>query len=243
MENTKLLKERFNSEISLLQLRKKKTTVDTALRQAKYDLRQAQKAQVLYGSSFSAFLDKLTGKQEDKETSLRHAVQRAEADLAAAKHSILSTEEQIAQLEQILAVLPQWDTLKTAETESLWYRFDALLCAQILLPLLEINHRLLLERRSQANGSNAGQLKTVSELADVYSAPEKAGEDCKPYLARLETALAALGLQLPDCGYFRDPAAFLNSATKYTRFDRLNDAIDQTEALLRSIAALQQQLE
>lgn len=243
MENTKILKERFNSEIALLQLRRKKTAADTALRQAKFDLRQAQQERTLYGGSFKGFLDKFTGKREEAETTLHHAVQRAEADLAAATRSVADLEKNISRLEQTLAALPQWDTLKTTQTEIIWYRFDALLCAQILLPLLEINHQLLLERRNQMNGSNAGDLKTAGELADLYTAPEKAGEDCKPYILRLDAALEALGMHLPDCAYFHNPSAFLNSATKYTRFDRLNEAIAQTESLLRSIPALQRQLE
>jgi len=243
METTKLLKERFDLDIALLRIRRKKAGVDAALRQAKFDLREAQQAQILYGGSFKSFFDKLTGKQEEKEAALRHAVQRSEADLAAAMRSVSEAEENIRLLEKNLSMLPSWDTLKTAETAPVWYRLEALFCAEAVLPLLEINRLLLLERRNQLNGSNAGQIKTAYELADIITAPEKAGDDCKPYIMRLDAALTALDMHLPACGYFHDPAAFLNTATKYARFDRLNEAIVQTESLLRHIPVLTQQLQ
>ena len=242
MEHAKTLKERFDLDIALLRMKRKKDEADAALRQAKFDLREAQQAQVLYDSSFRHFLDKFTGKQEARETALRHSVQRSDAALAAAVRTVSDTEEKILQLEQSLSLLSSWDTLKTSDTAVLWYRLEALYCAEAVLPLLEISHHLLLERRNQANGSNAGQFKTHYELAEIYTAPEAAGNDCKPYILRLSTALAALDIRLPEHTYFLDPAAFLNTATKYTRFDRLNEAIAQTEALIREFSLLPQTL-
>jgi hypothetical protein len=173
---------------------------------------------------------------------LRHGVQRAEAALAAAVRTVSETGEKILQLEQSLLPLPLWGDLRTSDTAVLWSRLEALYCAEAVLPLLEISHHLLLERRSQANGGNAGQLKTHYELADIYTAPEAVGNDCKPYILRLSAALAVLEIRLPEHTYFLDPAAFLNTATKYTRFDRLNDAIAQTEALIRKVSLLPQEL-
>ena len=242
MENEKMMKERFDLEISLLRTGRKKNKADAALRQAKFDLREAQQAQTLYGSTFKSFCDKLTGKREAQETGLRHAVQRAEANLNTANQTVSAAEEEILLLNQALSSLPKWESLKTTDNEAGWCRLEALYCAEVLLPLLEISHDLLMERRNQANGSNAGQFKTTLELAELYKAPENAGEDCKPYIQRLQVALTVLGMQLPVCTFFENPSYFLNSATKYTRFDRLNKAISQTEALLREIPLLQKKL-
>jgi len=242
MEHTKILKERFDLDIALLRMKRKKDEADAALRQAKFDLREAQQAEVLYSGSFRHFLDKFTGKQEEHETALRHSVQRSDAALAAAVRTVSETEEKILQLEQSLSPLPSWDDLKTSDTAVLWCRLEALYCAEAVLPLLEITHHLLLERRNQSNGGNAGQIKTHYELADIYTAPETAANDCRPYILRLSTALAALEIRLPEHTFLLDPAVFLNTATKYTRFDRLNDAITQTEALIREIPLLPQRL-
>ena len=243
MENEKMLKERFDLDLSLLRTSRKKNAADATLRQAKFDLREAQQAQTLYGSTFKSFCDKLTGKREAQETNLRHAVQRAETNLAAAKQTVSAAEEKIALLNQALASFPKWESLKTANNEADWCRLEALYCAEVLLPMLEVSHDLLMERRNQVNGSNSGEIKSHHELAEIYSAPEKAGEDCKPYIQRLQAALTILGMQLPDYTYFENPSYFLNSATHYTRFDQLNKAISQVETLRRKISSLQKELD
>ena len=158
MEHTKILKERFDLDIALLRMKRKKAEADADLRQAKFDLREAQQAEVLYSGSFRHFLDKFTGKQEERETALCHSVQRSDAALAAAVRTVSETEEKILQLEQSLSPLPSWDDLKTSDTAVLWCRLEALYCAEAVLPLLEITHHLLLERRNQSNGGNAGQI-------------------------------------------------------------------------------------
>lgn len=241
MENP-MLKEHFDLSIALLRSKQNHAAAVAARRQAIFDQREARQAQVLYGSSFKCFRDKLTGRKEETETALRHAVQHAEAALAAAEHTVSVEAEKIAQLEQSLSRLPPWDSLKTADTESLWYRLEALYCAEFVLPLLEVNLNLLLERRNQANGGNAGQLQSRYEIADIYTAPEKAGDACRPYILRLNAALEALDAPLPVHTYFLEPAAFLNSATKYNRFGRMNEAVSQTEAIIRCISTLRQTL-
>ena len=110
---------------------------------------------------------------------------------------------------------------------------------RLAVPHLEITHQLLLERRAQFNGTNAGQIKTLGELADIYSAPEAAAEDCVPYIRRLQTALNFLGADFPEFAFFDAPTAFLSSATQYTRMDRINTAIAQTETLQRSVLCWQ----
>ena len=243
MENNNMIKDRFDLEISLLRASRKKNAADATLRQAKFDLREAQQAQTLYSSTFKSFCDKLTGKREAQETKLRHAVQQAEVNLSAAKQTVSAAEEKITLLNQALASYPKWESLKTANNEADWCRLEALYCAEVLLPMLEVSHDLLMERRNQVNGSNSGEIKSHHELAEIYSAPEKAGEDCKPYIQRLQAALTILGMQLPDYTYFENPSYFLNSATHYTRFDQLNKAISQAEALRRKISSLQKELD
>lgn len=242
MEQTSILKTHFELQIALLRTNRKKSAAEAVLRQAKFDLREAQQAQILYGSTIRSLMDKFSGKREEKETKLRHAVMQAEADLAAARNSVSDSQDQLCTLTQSLAALAPWKNLKTAENEAEWCRLEALYCAEAVLPLLEASLFLLQERRNQANGGNAGQIKSPYELADIYTAPEKAGDDCRPYILRLNAALETLDIRLPKHTYFLDPAVFLNTATKYTRFDRLNEAITQTEAMLRCVSALRQTL-
>lgn len=234
------IQTRFDLEISRLRLERQTEENKATLLQAKYDLREAKVAETEYPGSFKSFRDRLRGKQEAAETALRHAVQQAEAALSAAQRQKEVLDARLAEVTQQLSALPDWDALRDGSRE--WHRLDALLSMEKLLPLLEICLELLTQRRNQFNGANAGQLKTRQDLADIYSAPEAAGEDCKVILLELQSALDALEIPFQLPSFFEAPTAFLSSATQYTRMDRVNTAIDQTEALLRLISQLQQQL-
>ena len=236
-----IIQKRFDCDFALLRANRKQAQAQAALRQAKFDLREAKAAQLEYGGSFRSFRDKLTGKKEESETRLRHAVEKAESDASAAQRNLAAAEEEIGNLEVAIDQLPPWESLKTEENETLWHRLEARYCTEWLIPHLEITHQLLLERRAQFNGTNAGQIKTLGELADIYSAPEAAAEDCVPYIRRLQTALNFLGADFPEFAVIDASTAFLSSATQYTRMDRINTAIAQTEKLQRLLSQMQQQ--
>lgn len=234
------IQSRYQLEIDLLRLERQAEETKAALRQGKFDLREAKVAQAEYAGSFRSFRDKLKGQREEAETALRHAVQRAETDLASAQRQKEQLDAQLSQLNEQLAALPDWDALNDGSEE--WLRLEARYCMEVLFPLLEANRELLVARRNQFNGSNAGQLKTQYELANIYSAPEAAGEACRPYLLRLKAALEKLEISLELGSYFDAPTAFLSSATQYTRMDRINTAIGQTEAMQRQLPKLQNEL-
>lgn len=242
MSNTSLSKiqERHQLEILYLRLQRQTEENEAALRQAKFDLREATVAQAEYGGSFKSFRDKLTGKKEATETALRHAVQKAEADLASARRQKELLDSQLSASEDKLAQFPDWEALN--DSSPLWYRLEAMYCTEVLNPLLEANRQLLIERRNQFNGSYAGQLKTRQTLAEIYTAPEAAGEACRPYILRLKAALDALEIPFEFPGYLDAPTVFLSNATKYTRMDRVNKAINQVEAIQKLLPKLQKQL-
>ena len=241
MTQSELVQNRFDLDLALLRENRAKQVVEAVLRQAKYDLRNAKVSQAEYGGSFRSFRDRLSGRREETETALRHAVQKAETALASAQQALASLETRISGLKEQSASLPDWESLKDGSPE--WYRLDALYCIQVLGPLLEITLALLAERRAQFNGTNAGQIKTLQDLADIYSAPEVAGEDCRPYVLRLKEALAALGIPFELSSFFDAPTVFLSSATQFTRMDRVNTAIAQTEKLQQYLSNLNNQLE
>ena len=145
-------------------------------------------------------------------------------------------------MEEALSQSPSRKSLRNEENETLWCQLEARYCLEVLTPLLESTHRLLMTRRNQFNGTYAGEIKSLQELSEIYSAPETAAEACKPILTRLQEALGFLGISCPAGVFFDDPTAFLSSATQYTRMDRINAAIAQTEALQRSLTKMQTEL-
>lgn len=234
------IQDRFQSEMELLRLERQMRENEAALRHAKYDLREAKVAQAEYTGSFKSFRDKLTGKREETETALRHGVQKAEADLSSAQRQKEALAVRLPELKAQLSALPDWQSLNDGSIE--WHRLEGLYCLEVLEPLLKTTHELLTERRNQFNGTNAGQLKTRQTLAEIYSAPEAAGEACKPYLLRLKAALDELDIPFELQSFFSAPAAFLSGATQFTRMDRINTAINQVQALLNCLPNLQKQL-
>ena len=235
--NGAIRNERYQAEIDLLRLERQSAEAEADLRQAKFHLREAKAAEVEYRGSFRSFRDKLTGKQEASETDLRHAVQKAETDLTSTQRRKELLEAQLSHLNEQLAALPAWESLKDGSRE--WYCLESRYCIEVLTPMLEATHDLLTERRNQFNGTNAGQIKSRQTLAEIYTAPEAAGEACVPYLLRLKAALEELDTPMELQSFFHSPTAFLSCATQYTRMDRINTAIVQTEALLRQLTDLQ----
>ena len=234
------IRQHFDLQISLLRLDRQMAEAETALRQAKYNLREAKVAQAEYGGSFKRFRDKLTGKQEEAETALRHAAEKAEAALASARQEHDALTSRLSELREQLSLLPDWESRNDGSKE--WHHLEAMYCTQMLKPRLEITHELLLERRAQFNGTYAGQIKSHMELADIYSAPEAAGEACKPLLLRLKDALDGLVIPFEISGFFEAPTAFLSSATQFSRMDRINTAIAQTEKMQQLLRQLLLQL-
>lgn len=235
------IQDRYCLEVQLLRLKQQLARSEEALRQAKFDLREAKVAQLEYSGSFRSFRDRLSGKKEEAETTLRHGIQKAETALAAAQREKEAVSARLAELEAQHAALPAWETCNDGSRE--WHRLEALYCVEAVTPLLEVNRALLVKRRNQFNGTNAGQLKSRQDLADIYSAPEAAGEACKIWLLRLKEALDALEIPLELHRYFLEPTVFLSSATQYTRMDRINEAIGQVEKLQRKVTEFRKQLE
>ena len=242
MEHTPMnqIQDRFQLEMDFLRLERQAEDAKAALRQAKFDLREAKVAEAEYRGSFKSFRDKLAGRREETETALRHAVQKAEADLTSAQQQKEFLDARLSEIKEQLSALPDWESLKDKSRE--WYRLEALYCMEVLTPMLEATHDLLIERRNQFNGSNAGQIKSRQTLAEIYSAPEAVGEACKPYLLRLKAALEELDNSLELHSFFDSPTFFLSSATQYTRMNRVNDAIGQAETLQRQLLNLQKEL-
>lgn len=236
------VQDQHQLEMLLLKLQRQTAENEAALRQAKCDLREAKVAEAEYAGSFRCLRDKLTGKREESETALRHNVQKAEAALASATQTAKRLSLQTEEVQSRLEKLPSREDLR-AQGLPEWHRLEALYCMEVLAPMLEANQELLTARRNQFNGSNAGQVKSHQTLAEIYTAPEAAGEACKPYLLRLKEALDALGISISLPEYWENPTAFLSYATQYTRMDRVNKAISQVAATQRLLSGLLKQLE
>lgn len=248
MENTllKQIRDRHQIDISTLRLQRQSAENDSAMRQAKFEVRAAKEASLSYEGSFQSLLDRLKGKKEEKETSLRHDAQKAAANYSAAARQKEVLDRQLSELKQKMEAFPDWNDLRAqAEGETLreWYRLDALYCIETLQPLLEDCRTALVERRNMMNGANVGKVYTYSEQAQIQTNPEKCGEDCKFFIRRLEKSLKDLEISFETGDFFTNPSFFLNaSAASHNRRDRVNEAINQVESVQRLFPQWQRQL-
>ena len=82
-----MLNRVYELETAIFRSSQKESQLKNAVRQAKFDLREAKIAQVEY-SGIRPFLDKLSGRYPDKAESLSWEVRKAEAELSVAERQL-----------------------------------------------------------------------------------------------------------------------------------------------------------
>ncbi len=244
---TKQIQERFLLETSLLRFGRRRVENEAALRQAKFDLREANAREAEYRGSIRSFLDRMKGAQEQRETELRHAAAAAKQRLADTQREKTLIEQSISQTEERLAALPCLDALRAAaqgETLTEYCRLDALYCIEVLEPMLGKNHADLFALREKQRGNNIGKFYTEDEAAQIATDPVHSADACKPFLTRLRAALEHLQLPFGTWRFYENPAGFLwNVAAEHNRRERLNDALDQVEELQKQLQRLKIRVE
>lgn len=219
--------------------------INARLSQAKFDQRQAKAAILEYEGSFRAFLDKLSGKQEAQAESLSGTLRRAEAELSALNREQETLKLRKEKIEAELKTLPTREQFQSVPALSeLMSRLDAVLCLKMLFPELEENYAALLAMRDQLQGRNVDRIMSTTEVQDIYSRPDTAGENCRAILVRLEADLKKLGMEFAISEYYRSPSAYIHAvASDALRRDRVNLALDQVLAVQKQVKRLAERLE
>lgn len=239
------IRERFELENSLLRLETMAEEANQAHRQAKYNLREAQHDRLDYTSGFRAFLDKFSGKREEKELALDRAVKQAETAVTVARQEEQRLTGEIAELRDKLTHLPSPEELKAkaeGETFTEFIRLDSRLTLKILEPLLAENLESLEELRKIRRGERVGEIKSRAEWTILDTMPEQQTRDLTPLLKKLVENLPHLGMELTLGEYFREPTVFLNPAARHNQLDSVSRAIGQVEAVQRQLRELWQKL-
>lgn len=239
-----LLKRRYQVDLALLHLESREGAAKEALRQAKYDLRQAEAEKLEYEGSFHAFLDKFSGKQEEKRDALALQVSRRKAALTEAQGALQRLEEEKTRLEAEDRELPPGEVFSRSEDSgirTLWAEYERNYCIDALLPLLEENLQALITYRETRQGAVPGQILSHGERQQIYGQPDILAKQCKLLLERLETALELQGGTLEIGEYFRQPESYLVSpAASHNRMDRVNRAIDQVVSMRRTLVKMKE---
>lgn len=238
-----LLIKRYEVEAELLQLEEQEKSCSQVLRQAKYDLRQAEEDKLLYEGSLRSFLDKFSGKQAERLEALTREVSHRKAALADAQQQKERLTQKRAALEAEEKELPPFTAFDNPEDPEIRLRWAALeqsFCIKALLPLLEKTGEALLEYRKTLQGNRPGEILTQEQIQWIYKEPEIRAEKCRPYLDRLEKAGKVLGQEPEPGAYLQSPESYLVSpAAIHNRRDRVNQAIDQIYGLRNRLASME----
>lgn len=242
MENVKLqqLRQLYALETALLQLE----ALTERIKEAKWSQRSHAEKVLTYEGSFRAFLDKFSGKREDRAEELRRELRRAETALRALLREQEALKQEQDRISKERSALPSLETLQkeiaqdpSAAKEGA--RLEAQYCAQVLIPMLEENHRALLELRRLMGGGRAGEIISIEEQQAIHAGPNIWGEKCVPLLQRLKSALEIQDIPFEIGSYYRAPTSFIVSAAAvHNRRDRVNQAMDQVLAAKKQIAAI-----
>lgn len=237
--DTQMLKRRYELETALLRLQRQQRDTREKLSQAKFDLREKQDALLQYEGSIKGFFHRLSGKQEEQKENLTRKVRQAETALNALQREREALEHRRAEAEKTLTSLPALEELrKGAEKE--WAALEVRFCAEALLPLLEENEAALLEYRSLMRGEYP--VISIQRQQEIAAQPNVWAEQCRAYLLRLKEALDILGTPFELGSYYISPAAYLaNVAAMHNRRDRLNQALDQVEAVKKQVRKMMEE--
>lgn len=229
----------YELETGLLRLSGRREEIRKALKQAKYDLRQAQQEQTLYGGSFRGFLDRISGKQEEKQEALRRAVNAAQSVLESLEREKESLSAQERQLETERSSLPDAATLRDRALEQpdsaqRWAALEAKYCAEALRPLLEKTEAALEDYRALLRGQRSGEIISHEERHEIGTAYIGWTNQCLPLLQRLKQAADILKQPVEIGRYFENPSGFLASAAaRHNQLDRMNEALAQVASARR----------
>lgn len=218
----------------IFQSERREFALKAELSQAKFDVRNAKFALTEYESGgFRKFLDRLSGKQEDRLYSLRSESAKAEARLNALLQEKSAVEETLTEKRTALAALP--DDLPD-------HRAEARFCITCLTAMLPEAGEALEAMRTMMQGAEPGRIISREEQQEVYGNADHQAEACAALFRQLEAALKTLDIpfEIPIC--YHNPTGYLASATQYTRRDRLNDLIAQTGKLHNRLPELLRQL-
>ena len=223
-----MLNRVYELETALHRCSLREAELETAVRQAKFDLRTAQQAQAEY-SGLRVLLDKLSGKYPEKAETLVRQVRTAEGKLQSLLRQQKAEKQKLSSMQEQRDALPSLQELRTPESEALWAKLESAYCAEVLAPLLQKNHDALLEYRALLQGQYP--MISVEEQQRISAAPNTCAAQSLPRLLRLQEAMEVLGTPLDLGGYYSAPDSYLVTAAKHNRFDRVNAALDQVHAL------------
>ena len=241
---------RLHQNCCLLAKRKdclrRKQELESRLAEAKYQKREADAALTEYEwGGFRVWLDKVTGKWEDKREELTRTASAAREHLQNLQQEITRLDETLMQLDRQQSEPCSWEdihamagALSDREREQIFCRLAAISAEELALQLEQAKSALQ-QAQEWARPNNRidtapGYTKGI-ELAKA----EDCARSCCLYLQQLEQCGIALEVHV----YFQNPTGYIHgTASAFGELDRINSALGAITRTEKQIQELRLQL-
>lgn len=227
-------------------LMQQKQELDARLPQAKYVKREADTALLSYESGgVTAWLDKLSGKWQDKCDTLRRSAAAAESDLRNLRMELERTDNALAELASQEQMLDIRMDIKEAAKELPAHEREAVLQAAARICAL----RILAELKGAAEAlDKALEWARPNNLIDVapgytkeikLSEAEARARECSACMRELE----GYGITMKLHPYFQNPSGYIHGvAAQFAELDRINGALKGIHETEKQVQELMLQL-
>lgn len=233
---------RYELDAALSQTRTGLAAAETALRQAKWQLRQEEDALLNYESGVKQLLDRLRGTRAEKAEALSRAVRQAESALLLKTRERDSLKQTLGKLEAQSAALPDAETLRSGlEGDDLrfWAKLECRHCARLLPPLLAETLTGLERYHGKLRGEYRNQIMDPEEAFALETDHIQPALACAGLLQRMSAAMDLLGHTREIPGYFRNPRGYITAAAAtHNRIDRAAAAMDQVRQVQKQLQSL-----
>jgi len=239
---TERIAEYFRLEEALLAAERRGEALTEELKLARCHVRQYADQKLQYEGSLRSFLDRLKGRQEQRQENLDRQLRHAEGELASLTREKEALTRKQTGLREALSALPNRDALRDQamtdpETGKTFAAMEARSLCRRLQPLLAEAEQALLEYRKTMRGSRAGEILSYEELHAYGTAPNEWGRKCAALLEWLKEDLEFLDVPFTVGPWFSNPEGYVAAAAaKHNRLDRLNDALDQVAATKKTVS-------
>lgn len=233
-----IIRKKYTMDRELAVWRWEVQQLETEVPRRVYELREAKAAQAEYEGGFRCFLDKVSGKYEEKKEECSRIVREAQAAKETCQRELELAKNALAALEEEAKALPTREELfeKYPEMEYLKQQ-DALFCADRLVRLLKENEKYLLEARDWAENRHA-DFKPLGTQYEKSRALLDAGTRAREICSLLER-IQQCGFLLEIHAYFRSPDGYIaGAARQFGQQDRINyaiRAIRTTQSLIQEL--------
>lgn len=236
----RLAREQQDLELQKQSLKDRLPEAKAAKREADVSLHEYQ------CGGFRAFLDKLSGKQEEKLDMLTRSAAAASSaldslqrELERVESSLKKVSEEMDALGEPADVVEQALSLENEEREVILHMAASTAAAK-LIPMLETAASALEEAQEWARPNNRIDVAPGYTKGMLLSRAESCARECHESLQRI----ARCGILLDIHPYFYNPSGYIHGvAAQYAELDRINSALAAIRQTLKQAEELILQLE